>query len=718
MPPDPSRSSELALSSARDSEQLVCARGSLFLVTERHGDVAPSGARELGLFYNDTRYLSHLELRIADVQLVHLSAQTSHDAFNQIDLMVSGLDHAEFLDDAENYLHVRRRQLLEGGLVEEVTLTNFLNYPVSLTLAIGFDADFADIFEVRGALRQKRGQYREPRVTPNEVIHAYDGVDGVRYATELAFSPTPAEISARHAVFRFEIHAGGSQKLEYTVTPGHAVRHRNRARIPFAQRAERQLEETRQFREASTRVRCDNALLQDFFERSVADLFALRVQVGDLNIVAAGIPWFCCPFGRDSLLTSYEALTLNPDLATESLCVLADFQGKRDFEPTEEEPGKIFHELRFGEMANAGETPHSPYYGTIDATPLFVIVADAARRVTGDLEFVQRMREPVLAALGWIDRKSEKGTQLVSYRRVAERGLDNQGWKDSRAAVSFPDGRRGEPPIALCEVQGYCIDAYTRGARLLAALGETQLSETYASRAATMREVVNERMWLPSQNRYAYAIDGQGRVLPTVVSNLGHLLWSRIAPAERATATADLLLEPNSFSGFGIRTLAAGPAVYNPLAYHNGTVWPHDNALIAKGFANYGMTRRAAQVFDGLIRAMGYFPDKRLPELFCGLPSSEGNLVRYPVACSPQAWAAAAPYLLLQASLGLHLDAPRRRLLIRNAHLPESLEWVELEGLRIGSTRVTLRLRRAGERVHVERLDVTGPSIRTDVEID
>jgi glycogen debranching enzyme len=718
MPPDPARPSELALSSARDSEQLVCARGSLFLVTERHGDVAPSGARELGLFSNDTRYLSHLELRIADVELVHLSAETSHDAFNQVDLMVSGLGPAEFLDDPQNYLHVRRRQLLEDGLVEEVTLTNFLSHSVSLTLAIAFDADFADIFEVRGARRPKRGQYREPRVTSNEVTHAYDGLDGVRYATEFAFSPQPAELTARRALFRLEIVAGGSQKLEYTVTPRHAVRHLPRARIPFRQRAERQLEQTRLFREASTRVRCDNALLQEVFERSVADLFAMRVQVGGLHIVAAGIPWFCCPFGRDSLLTSYEALTLNPDLATESLRVLAGFQGKRDFEPTEEEPGKIFHELRFGEMANAGEIPHSPYYGTIDATPLFIIVAYAAYRITGDLAFVREIRDPLLAALVWIDRKSAQGTQLVTYQRLTARGLDNQGWKDSRAGVSFPDGRRAESPIALCEVQGYCVDAYARGARLLAALGEAQLSATYTARAATMREVVNDRLWLADQNRYSFAIDGQGRALPTVVSNLGHLLWSRVASAERAKATADLLLEPSSFSGFGIRTLAAGPAVYNPLSYHNGTVWPHDNALIAKGFANYGMTRRAAQIFDSLIRAMSYFPDRRLPELFCGLPSSEGNLVRYPVACSPQAWAAAAPYLLLQASLGLHADAPRQRLHIRNARLPASLEWVELDGLRVGASRVTLRLRRAGERVHIERLDVTGPSLRVDVEID
>ncbi|HKU43745.1 MAG TPA: glycogen debranching N-terminal domain-containing protein, partial [Polyangiales bacterium] len=685
---------------------------------ERHGDVAPRGARELGLFHNDTRYLSQLELRIADVELVYLSAETAHDAFNQVDLMVSGLDEGEFLDDPQNFLHVSRRQLLDGGLVESITLTNFLSRPVALTLELAFDADFADIFEVRGAKRPRRGKLQQPRVTDSTVVLGYHGLDGVRYATEFSFAPQPSELHANCARFRLELVAGGSQQLEFRVQPQRQQQSSVRARIPFDHHIGQQVEATRSFRDASTRVHCDNAMLEHVFEQSVADLYALRVEVGSLHVVAAGIPWFCCPFGRDSLITSYEALTLNPELAQQSLRVLAGFQGKRDVERSEEEPGKIMHELRFGEMAATGEMPHSPYYGTIDATPLFVVVADAAYQVTGDLACVRELREPLLAALAWVDRQSDEAKQLVSYRKRSPRGLDNQGWKDSRAGVSFPDGRRAEPPIALCEVQGYCADAYSCGSRLLGALGERDLAAVYAGRAAALRALADELLWLPEQGRYAFAVDGRGRKLDTVVSNLGHLLWSRVPGGARARATADLLLAPASFSGFGIRTLATGQAVYNPLSYHNGTIWPHDNALIAQGFANYGMTQHAARVFEGLIHAMTFFRDRRLPELFCGMSASSGNLVRYPVACSPQAWASAAPFLLLQASLGLSLDAPNRRLSIRNASLPASLEWVELEGLRIGSTRITIRLRRAGERVHIERLDVRGPAIRTEVEID
>jgi glycogen debranching enzyme len=717
-PAEAQSGSVLELSSAQDSEQLVCARGSLFLVTERHGDVAPKGARELGLFYQDTRYVSYLALRIAKVQLVYLSSETSDDAFNQVDLMVTGLDEGEFLDDPQNFLHVRRRQMLDGGLVEQLTLTNFLNRVVELEIVLEFDADFADIFEVRGAKRVRRGERQPAQLSEAGVTLSYGGLDGVRYATEFAFSPPPTALEPGRASYTLSLDAGGKKQVEVRATPQRNGAHTGWARIPFAQRVDRLQDEIRAFRATSTRVRSDNAELERVFDRSVRDLYALQVQVGSNRMVAAGIPWFCCPFGRDSLISSYEGLLLNPELASGSLRVLADFQGKQEAEVSEEEEGKIFHELRFGEMANTREMPHSPYYGTIDATPLFVVLLDATYRVDGDLDLVRALRGPLLAALGWIDRRSANASAFVTYARKSPRGLDNQGWKDSRAGVSFPDGRSAVPPIALCEVQGYCVDAYRRGARLLAALGERELARLYTTRAEQLQARFEEHFWLPEQGRYAYAIDGEGRALPTVVSNLGHLLWSRVARPDRAASIAALLMSPASFSGFGVRTLATGQPVYNPLSYHNGTVWPHDNALIAKGMANYGETRRAAEIFGGLIAASSHFRDRRLPELFCGMPLTEGNLVRYPVACSPQAWASAAPYLLLQAALGLHIDAPARRIAIRRACLPAELDWVELEGLRVGATHVTMRLRRSGERVHVERLDTSGPTLRTDVEME
>jgi glycogen debranching enzyme len=713
------RGSELELSTCHDAEQLVCARGTLFLVTDRHGDIVPRGARELGLFYNDTRHLSHLALQMENAELVHLSADSTHDAFNQIDLMVAGLDQGEFLDDPQNFMHVRRRQLLDDAFVEEITFTNFLERSVEVAMRLDFDVDFADIFEVRGAKRPRRGTRRAPALTPNGVHYSYLGLDGVTYATDVVISPAPALLSEGRAQLTMRIAPGGSQSVEITIRPG-----RQEAVLPegrvFALRARSLLDQSRTFREASTRVRCDNALIQQFLDQSVIDLYSLQVDVSGSGggIVAAGIPWFCCPFGRDALISSYEALLLNPELAKGSLRVLAQYQGTRFDDVTEEEPGKIFHELRFGEMARAGEMPHSPYYGTIDATPLFVILAHALYKVTADTIFMRALLPNVRAALAWIDTRSQNGTDFVSYQRRSARGLDNQGWKDSRAGVSFPNGERAEAPIALCEIQGYCVDAYDRGARILRALGEDQLADIYTQRSVALCDLVNGEYWLPELQRYAYAIDGRGRKLDTVVSNLGHLLWSRVPTPERARHTAELLLRRESFSGFGVRTLAERQPVYNPLSYHNGTVWPHDNALIAKGMANYRHTQYATAIFEGLVQAMGFFSNRRLPELFCGMPRESGSLVRYPVACSPQAWAAAAPHLLLQAILGIHADAPRSRLSIRNASLPPSVEWVSFDGLRIGESRVNMRLRRVATRVHVDQFDVSGAPLRVEIELD
>lgn len=712
----PAGGAPLSLSSCADAEQLVRGHGSLFLVTDHFGNIAPRGARELGLFMHDTRFLSHLALRAADVELVHLSSERAHDAFNQIDLMMTGTEEGEFLDDPQNYIHVRRRQLIDDSFVEELTLTSYLDRTAQVDLTFSFDVDFADIFEVRGAKRKRRGELEEPLLAADRVTLGYAGLDGVQYASELCFVPAPSELTSNSARFRLTIPAGQSERIQLSVVPRKSSVQVQAQRATFGARGEQLMRHAEEFRGASLRIRCSNGVLQQVLDQSLSDLGFLRIQAGTEHILAAGIPWFCAPFGRDALIASYSALTLNPALAKESLRVLASYQGTRYDEVTEEEPGKIFHELRFGEMARTRETPHTPYYGSIDATPLFVVVAEAAYNTTGDRGWLEELAPAIEAALLWIDARSERGSRFVTYARKSAGGLDNQGWKDSRAAVVSPDGRRGQPPIALCEIQGYCAHAYAAGAKLLKMLGRNELAARYASQAEAFRELLNEHFWLPELGRYAYAIDGSGEKLSTVVSNLGHLLWSGVTPPERARKTAELLLDARSFSGFGIRTLAAGQAAFNPLSYHNGTVWPHDNALIVSGFAGYALTEHATAVFEGLIAAMHHFRDRRLPELFCGLAREEGNLVRYPVACSPQAWAAATPFLLFQSVLGLHLDATERTLAIRNASLPPSVDWVELENLRVGQSRVHIRFHRVKNRVHVENLEVSGAHLRTEIE--
>ncbi|MDF2694733.1 MAG: Amylo-alpha6-glucosidase [Labilithrix sp.] len=705
------------LTSAGDVETLVRANGSRFVVTNRVGDIAPNGARELGLFVDDTRFLSFYELRVEGETLIHLSCDSYDPAVNQIDLMVS--TEAKLLEDPQNFLHVERRQILEDAFREEISFVNYLEERVDITVSFSFAADFVDIFEVRGQKRSRRGSKLEPSLGADSVELGYRGVDGEVYTTRIHVAPKPEHITASHVTVKLALEPDESRVVEFQAVPS-VTRRR-----PFdpkttgfdadvaaaRRRAER-------FSEESTRFHCDNAIVQHIVQQSSTDLRSLGVEVAGHRIVAAGVPWFCCPFGRDSLIAAYEALLLNPELASSSLRALAAFQGRKFDDFTEEEPGKILHELRFGEMAACKEIPHLPYYGSIDATPLFVIVLDATYRVTADHALLRELAPALRAALGWIDRRSENATRLVTYLRKGPKGIWNQGWKDSLAGVSFPDGRRAEPPIALCEVQGYCVDAYARGTRLLRALGDAEGVRTYEARAKAMADLVEHAFWLPDAKRYGFAIDASGTVLPTVVSNLGHLLWSRVPTPERARTTADLLVSPDSLSAFGVRTLAAGQPVYNPLSYHNGTVWPHDNAILAKGMANYGLMEHASVLFEAMARSMTYFRDRRLPELFCGVSRNQGTLVRYPVACSPQAWAAAAPFLLLQAVLGIHIDGTRQRLWIRNPHMPPSMSWIDIERLRVGASWITLRIRRVGKRCHVDRLDVTGAPLRTEIVLE
>ncbi|HEX8791934.1 MAG TPA: glycogen debranching N-terminal domain-containing protein [Polyangiaceae bacterium] len=708
----------LSLPIVGEIERLVRARGSMFLVTNPQGDITPAGARELGLFSRDTRFLSRYALEIRGRHAVRLSAETSHPAYNQVDLMLSDPGHEELLEDPKNFLHIRRRQILDGGFIEEIVFTNFLMRACDVEVVLHFGADFADIFEVRGAQRRKRGVVRKPRIEGSSVILAYDGLCGTRYETIVSFGTPPAELGEDYALYELSLPPDRTTTIEVRISPVQNGVATSRPGLPFARRTDILSNEAQMFRAGSTRFTCDDGVMQEFLDQAIADLHALRVEFDHHAIVGAGIPWFCAPFGRDALITSYEALTLNPEFAVEALRTLASYQGKK-FDPvTEEEPGKIFHELRFGEMVRCGEIPHSPYYGSIDATPLFIVVADATHRFTADGAFLQELRPAIESALAWIDVRSENGTRPVRYQRPGPAGLENQGWKDSRAGVSFPDGRRAEAPIALIEVQGYCVDAYERGSRILAALGDKDLADRYAARSRAMRDLVNRLFWMPEANRYAYAIDGRDRLVPTVVSNVGHLLWSRVPPGDRATATARTLMASSSFSGFGIRTLASDQPVYNPLSYHNGTVWPHDNALIVRGLLNYGLRHEAMKAFDGQYAAMTYCRDRRLPELFCGIGKRSGALVRYPVACSPQAWASAAPFLLIQSVLGIRADAPHGRLVIRNPALPRNVGKMELHGMRIGNAIVSMRFRRVGSRCHVDKLEVAGGSLRTEIEID
>jgi glycogen debranching enzyme len=721
-------------------DKLVLKRGNLFLVANRLGDVSPAGVRDLGLFLTDTRHLSSWRLEVQGGPLLCLSSQVSADYVAQIDFTVTSL-HAGALLGREpvNFVHLRRDQLIDDVFVDRLVFTNFLDRPIDWQVGLSWAADFADVFEIRGAHRPRRGTYLAPVVERDRVILQYEGRDGRRYATEIRLEGVTETGSARLArldgrLARVALHLERAEQVEvsFVVAAGFergpsgaphggdedpAVPRGGGS--PFRAREAETHGAYRAWAEHATRFRSSDRTFDAALEHAIADLKALTVYHFGDPVISAGIPWYTCPFGRDALIAGYEALLAAPEVARDALRFLARLQGTRDDPSRDEEPGKIPHEFRFGEMARAGEVPHSPYYGSADATPLFLVLLSEYWLWTGDEETVDALLPAAEAALGWLDRWADRdGDGLVEYARRTERGLRNQGWKDSHDGVPFADGRPAEPPIALLEVQGYAVDARRRMSHLLRRRGRRLESIRLHGEARAHAQRIEDRFWMEEKGTYAIALDREKRQVDAVTSNPGHLLFSRAVSDARARSVAASLLGPGMWNGWGIRTLGQGQPAYNPLSYHNGTVWPHDNAIAAMGMSHHGMTREAAEVLEAQWAAAQHFRQQRLPELFCGLARDAGAFpVHYPVACSPQAWSSAAWFLLLRAVLGLAPDAQRRTLHVVAPRLPGFLEELTLEGLRVGAARVTLRFTRGRNTAFTEVLDVEGGplSVRIDV---
>jgi glycogen debranching enzyme len=716
----------LVLPASGETEPLVLARGNTFCVTDKRGDIAPAGARDLGLFHDDTRHLSYLELFVSGGPPVVLSSDTSGAASSQVDLTLTDREFGGFLDHPQNFLHIRRKQILDGGLVEQLVLTNHLRRPVELWLELRLGADFADVFEVRGARRARRGRIVPPSGSGDRAELGYEGLDGVRYRTVVRMMPEPTRIDAvkTTVVPRWELclSPGEATMLEVVVQPRRGDAADDPVVVPFAARRQQVAGDHASFLASATRIDAANVAFACALRNDLEDIDALRLCVeadGHTHrIIGAGIPWFAAPFGRDAIITSLELLSVKPSLAAETLRTLAHYQGRVDDPWREEEPGKIMHELRRGELARSGEIPHGPYYGTIDATPLWLVLLGETWRWLGDRALVDELMPYAERALAWIDRRLRQGNGWVRYQRTHEKGLENQGWKDSRDGVSFPDGTIAPPPIALVEVQGYVVGALQAMAMLQRVVGNPKRADLLMVQVEALKSRIHEEFWVRDVGYYALAIDGRGRQVPTITSNPGHLLFTDSAPHDRALRLVDVLMSDGMFNGWGVRTLARGQAVFNPLSYHNGSVWPHDNALIALGAARYHRPDAALRILEGLYEASLHFRRGRLPELFCGLGRSDGDfLVHYPVSCSPQAWASGAFFLLVQACLGLAPDAAAHTLVIRDPHLPAFVDKLELHELRVGTARASLRIARHGTRTHCDVLDVTGGPLRVVIEV-
>ncbi|WER45218.1 amylo-alpha-1,6-glucosidase [Cupriavidus sp. WKF15] len=692
--------------SLRQTQPRTLKHGDTFSVFDQHGDaIAGSGGSD-GIYHCDTRHLSHFHLTINGWRPILLSSVLRDDnAAFSCDLTNPDLFDAQGqLAMPHDLIHVRRSRFLwDSTCYERLAVRNFDDVPRHIRLELAFAADFADLFEVRGARRTRRGRHHAPVLTGNDARLAYTGLDDCERTTHLLFDPAPTLLREDGALFELELVPQKTYLLYVEVCCGQ-VRPEGpplHYAFPSALRAARRALQALSAQAAT--VTTSNEIFNEAVGRSMSDLYMLITQTPYGPYPYAGIPWFSTFFGRDALITAMETLWLDPDIARGVLGYLAAHQATTSDPSADAEPGKILHESRKGEMANLGEVPFRCYYGSIDSTPLFVMLAGAYLDRTHDLATARALWPHIEAALRWIDQYGDRdGDGFVEYGRRSAEGLLNQGWKDSRDSVFHADGTLAEGPIAMVEVQAYVYGALTAAARIAHSLGHGGRAVALETRAAQLRQRFDDAFFDEALGTYVLALDGDKRPCRVLSSNAGHALYTGIALAERAAPVAAALMGSASFSGWGVRTIASSEIRYNPMSYHNGSVWPHDNAIIAAGMVRYGLREAALRIFDGLFAASTHIDLRRLPELFCGFVRRRNRgPTLYPVACIPQAWAAAAPLSLLQSCLNLDFDVGARQIRFGYPALPSFMEDVTLQGLCVADASVDLMLRRTGSSVVV-----------------
>jgi glycogen debranching enzyme len=675
----------LATASKTAQQHAVLKHDDTFALFDLSGDVGALGSDEQGLYYEGTRYLSHFRLRLNGQRPLLLSARVKQE--NELfgaDLTNPDLPLADGLALARDLVHVfRGRFLWNATWHERIRLWNYSRSAVRVSLAFDVDADFADIFEVRGTKRERRGTRLEPAVSGREARFTYRGLDHEERSTILEWSEPPQASSPQMMRFDYELQPHGSAVLSLSIRCERS--HRPTPALSYEAAEQESVAELEARQSEYAAIETSSERFDEWLQRSAADMRMLVSTTPHGTYPYAGVPWFSTPFGRDGIITALQMLWVNPSIARGVLSYLAATQADSVDEARDAEPGKILHETRSSEMANLGEVPFGCYYGSIDATPLFVILAGAYFERTHDRAFLSGLWPHVERALEWIDRYGDRdGDGFVEYARQSPSGLVQQGWKDSQDSVFHADGTLAEPPIALCEVQAYVYDARRRAAALAEALGWSEQAASLRRRAEALRAAFEERFWCDEESTYALALDGRKRPCRVRSSNAGHCLFGGIASPDRARQVAERLVNGDMFSGWGIRTIGATEPRYNPMSYHNGSVWPHDNGLITAGFSRYGFDDLIGLPFAGLFDASAFMGRRRLPELFCGFRRRAGEgPTMYPVACSPQAWAAGVVFQLLQASLRLSIDWPARRLCVGPATLPAFLNYVRILNLEL-----------------------------------
>ena len=705
------------------ADLMALIRGSTFFAATHQGDLVPPGAPHIGLFHNDTRFLSHFELRINEAEPLVLSSTTVGADNSRVELTAKGGPiTGGNLDIPINNIYVHREQILDKSHFYDVLdFQNFHDGDVTIKVEISFAADFMDIFQVRGILRGKSGRYYQPVVEDSNVIFRYEGLDRRRRVTKLTFDPRPHSLNPDRVSWQCSLAPRGRTRLATRIAMLVSDLE-DQTRFPetsptFDEIHTHSTMQYEEWRRACTRFRSDNKIFDSLLQTSIKDFYALGMPDRAGTAIAAGVPWFAALFGRDSLLSSYETLILNPGLARGTLLVLASYQGLENCNERDETPGKILHERRSGEMTATNEIPFGRSYGSVDATPLFLILAHEYLRWTGDKALLHELKEALIAATRWILEHGDlDGDGLIEYCRQNPKGLLNQGWKDSGDAYRHSHGQIAKAPMALVEVQGYAVRALAAASELLKLLNEEELGMYAMKRSNEIRTLLESQFWLQDRDYYAMALDRDKMPLRVDGSNPGHLLFSRAISTQRASQVANRLLSDSLFSGWGIRTLSSAERYFNPMSYHCGSVWPHDNAMIGYGMARYGFHQQSSTIFQSLYDAALHFRDYRLPELFCGVERlAKSEPVHYPVSCSPQAWAAGAPFLLMTGLLGLRPSAGMDELAIVDPYLPPFLGRLRLDNLRVGSSRLSLEFQREKERTYCNVADIEGGTLKISI---
>ncbi len=722
----------------------------MFLVSDTAGEIK-NGLEGHGLYFEDTRYLSNLELCInqqAPQALNHNVDYNIAATFHLSSPFVSQLQPvdssiSQTMTAVAHAISIIRKRQVQDGLVEQLKFTNFHAEPLSLDFSLKVSADFADIFEVRGYPRhlegtaskaevKNNGQRLEFRSTP---VKAGVAVRTLTFESSLV----PASYEVHELVsplndltfpqvalhYQLELETGQAVTLNLVARPGQGQATGDSADLDsagFAARVRQAHATFEQWEQDCTQVETNDYLFNRFMRTSQLDLRSLLQRSGDYMVMTAGLPWYFSFFGRDSLVASIQTLSLNVNIAKDTLQALARYQGQEFNDWRDEEPGKILHELRRGDMTLSGEMPHGPYYGSVDSTLLFIWCYALTLQWTGDQEFFKELWPKVERGLDWAKNYGDQdGDGFIEFNRRSERGILHQGWKDSDESMGGSLGPRPAGPIALVEVQGYYYAALAETAKVLRRFGDAAQqarAQSLADQAARLKEQFNQKFWWPEENFFAQALDGQKAQVRNITSNPGHCLWSGIVDEDKAAQVAARLMQPDMLSGWGIRTINTLDPTYNPMSYHNGSIWPHDNSLIAAGLRRYGFDREALTLIEQLLDAATTFPDSRLPELYCGFPRVEDGIeeaapAAYPVSCSPQAWAAGSGPLLLQTLLGLQPDADTLGVAARPV-LPAKVDHLTLQGLKIGNRRINLAFQRDAKTGEIRTLSTQSEASPTN----